>query len=229
MSSNPFEFRDDEITGPIRLFPLPKLVMFPSVVQPLHIFEPRYRAMMREAIDTDRLITLATLAPGWEADYDGRPSIHPTVCIGRIASFQELPDGRFNLLLAGVARGRVIREAPPHKLFREAEVVVIKDVEPSDEKVVRSIREQILLGVAQVMSAVPGLDQQLRQIAQSNVSLGALVDIVAYSLDLPEEKKIEILSAGEVKKRAELVGSGVQDILCHLPPKYPYPPAFSAN
>src|SRR5437868_12939738 len=88
--------------GVIRLFPLPKLVLFPGAMQPLHIFEPRYRQMTADALAGDRLIAMVLPRPGWEKDYYGRPAIHTTACIGTITSDQRLDDGRFNILLRGV-------------------------------------------------------------------------------------------------------------------------------
>src|SRR3954468_6275909 len=76
-----------------RLFPLPNLVLFPHVIQPLHVFEPRYRQLMQDALDSDRLMALALLKPGWEEDYHQRPPVHPVVCIGRIFKEERLEDG----------------------------------------------------------------------------------------------------------------------------------------
>ena len=95
----------DDFAGLVRLFPLPDLVMFPHVVQPLRVFEPRYVAMLEDATQDDQLITMALLQPGWEADYDGQPPIHSTVCVGRVISQSQQTDGSYNLLLAGLARG----------------------------------------------------------------------------------------------------------------------------
>src|SRR5215510_11390422 len=91
-------------TGTARLFPLPNLVFFPHVMQPLHIFEPRYRQMTADALAGDRLIALVLPTPGWEADYAGRPAIHPVVCLGQVVTEQRLEDGRYNLLLRGLTR-----------------------------------------------------------------------------------------------------------------------------
>ena len=74
--------------GKVRLFPLPNLVLFPEVMQPLHIFEPRYRQMTADALAGDRLIALGLLRPGWEADYDGKPAIYPVACLGRVVPGQ---------------------------------------------------------------------------------------------------------------------------------------------
>src|SRR3954471_21363862 len=96
--------------GVIRLFPLPNLVLFPGAMQPLHIFEPRYRQMTVDALAGDRLIGMALPRPGWENDYVGKPAIHPVVCVGRILAEQRLADGRFNILLRGLRRARVVEE-----------------------------------------------------------------------------------------------------------------------
>ena len=70
-------FPPDEFAGTARLFPLPNLVLFPHVVQPLHIFEPRYRQLMADALADDRLIAMALLRPGWEEDYHRKPADPP--------------------------------------------------------------------------------------------------------------------------------------------------------
>ena len=105
MSDDPTSLGD--FSGRARLFPLPNLVLFPSVVQPLHIFEPRYRQLMEDALKDDRLIAMALLQPGWEDDYYKNPPIYPVVCLGRVHKEERLPDGRWNLLLHGLARARV--------------------------------------------------------------------------------------------------------------------------
>src|SRR5438094_666924 len=105
-------------TGTARLFPLPNLVLFPHVVQPLHVFEPRYRQMTADALAGDRLIALALLKPGWEDAYDGRPPVYPVACLGRVVADQLLPDGRYNLLVRGLARMRVHGEVSDDKPYR---------------------------------------------------------------------------------------------------------------
>ena len=75
-------FSFEGFSGRVRLFPLPNLVLFPHVMQPLHIFEPRYRHLLEDALADDRLITMAALKPGWETDYEGRPPLYPVACLG---------------------------------------------------------------------------------------------------------------------------------------------------
>ena len=76
------------------LFPLPNVVLFPSVFLPLHIFEPRYREMVADALASDRMIGMVLLRPGWERDYEGRPPVYPIGCTGVITHVERQPDGR---------------------------------------------------------------------------------------------------------------------------------------
>jgi len=94
----------------IPIFPLPGVVLFPNVFLPLHIFEPRYRAMVAAALRGDRIIGMTLLRPGYEADYDGRPPVYATGCAGLITHSEPLPDGRYNIVLRGLEKFRVVGE-----------------------------------------------------------------------------------------------------------------------
>lgn len=94
----------------IPIFPLPDLVLFPTVSVPLRIFEPRYRALVEDALQSDRIIGLVTLKPGFEANYEGRPPIYPIGCAGVITSAERLPGGEFNLVVRGLVKVRVTGE-----------------------------------------------------------------------------------------------------------------------
>src|SRR3954466_8391179 len=92
------------------LFPLPTVVLFPNVYLPLHIFEPRYREMVSDALDGDRLIGMVLLRPGWQQEYEGRPPVYPIGCSGVITHVEKQQDGRYNLVLRGLERFRIIEE-----------------------------------------------------------------------------------------------------------------------
>jgi len=93
----------------VGVFPLPHVVLFPEVSLPLHIFEPRYRALLRDALAGDGRIAMAVLKPGYEEDYEGCPDVYPTACVGRIVEHEALPDGRSDLILRGEAVVRIER------------------------------------------------------------------------------------------------------------------------
>lgn len=114
-----------DYSQPIALFPLPQCVLLPHIASPLHIFEPRYRAMVRDALASEAPIAMAILdeedwatvhasPPEIAIQPDASPRLRPTVCVGVIYQHQELPDGRYMLLLAGVARARLVREVAMH-------------------------------------------------------------------------------------------------------------------
>src|SRR3982750_4766828 len=96
--------------GYARLFPLPNLVFFPHVMQPLHIFEPRYREMTADALAGDRYIALVLPLPNGEENIAADPELHTVACLGRIVAEQKLDDGRYNILLRGLSRIHLVRE-----------------------------------------------------------------------------------------------------------------------
>jgi Lon protease-like protein len=102
----------------IPIFPLPNAVLFPNVFMPLHIFEPRYRAMVSDALEGDRIIGMVLLKAGYEPAYEGRPPIFPIGCAGVITHSEPLPDGRFNIVLKGIEKFRVTGEdqSKPYRL-----------------------------------------------------------------------------------------------------------------
>jgi Lon protease-like protein len=123
----------------IPLFPLPNVVLFPSVFLPLHIFEMRYRVMVDAALNGDRIIGMVLLRPGWEGDYAGRPAVYPIGCAGVITHAERLPDGRFNVVLRGMEKFRIAAEAHEQP-YRIAEVVPMP--EPSAESVRPQMRDE---------------------------------------------------------------------------------------
>jgi Lon protease-like protein len=89
------------------LFPLPDVVFFPKTLLPLHVYEPRYRALTSEALEQNQPICTALLKPGWEADYYGSPEVYPVGCVGRIVHHEKLSDGRYNITLDGLTKVRI--------------------------------------------------------------------------------------------------------------------------
>ena len=118
------------------IFPLPNVVLFPHVFLPLHIFESRYRAMVADALEGDRMIGMVLLRPGWEGEYEGRPPVYPIGCAGLITHHEPLPDGRSNIVLRGVSKFRVLGEQDD-RLYRVAEI------ESIDEQLVSQDRDEI--------------------------------------------------------------------------------------
>ena len=110
----------------IPLFPLPGVVLLPGTLLPLHIFEPRYRAMVADALRGDRRIGMAMIKPGREMT-GPTPEVYPVGGAGRIVEFDQLADGRYDIVLEGEFRYRVLQESPPAP-YRVAEVEELDSV-----------------------------------------------------------------------------------------------------
>lgn len=106
----------------ISIFPLPGAILFPGMQLPLHIFEPRYRALVKDALARDRRIGM--IQP--QQAIEGAP-LYAIGCLGRIDEVEALPDGRFNLVLEGVARFRMVRELDAATPFRQIEAELIEE------------------------------------------------------------------------------------------------------
>jgi uncharacterized protein len=127
----------------IPIFPLPNVVLFPNVFLPLHIFEPRYRAMVADALRGDRIIGMTLLRPGFEADYEGRPPVYATGCAGLITHSEALPDGRFNIVLRGMEKFRITGE-DDSRAYRLAHIDAIPEVVgESERRLVRQRRQRL--------------------------------------------------------------------------------------
>lgn len=128
----------------VPLFPLPNVVLFPSVFLPLHIFEPRYREMVSDALAGDHVIGIALLKPGWEPDYEGRPPVFDIGCSGVITHFERLDDGQYNIILRGLERFRILEEdhQRPYRLA-SVEPIVERTIEAADREELREVRHRL--------------------------------------------------------------------------------------
>jgi uncharacterized protein len=219
--------------GVARLFPLPNLVLFPQVVQPLHIFEPRYRQLTAHALASDRYLALALLKPGWETAYEGNPAIHPVVCLGRIVADQQLEDGRYNLLLRGVSRARIVKELTGSTLYRNARVELVADVNPPAVEAASDLRKKLARLARAWLPQQKTMREQLDELFGSELDVATLCDVFGFALPLPLEFKQHLLETADVARRA-------QQLLAHLEANAPveaadqteprgYPPGFSDN
>jgi uncharacterized protein len=109
-----------ESSGVTPLFPLPDVVFFPKTLLPLHVYEPRYRELVADALEQGGDICTALLKPGWEADYYGTPEVYPVGCAGKIVQHEKLSDGRYNIILDGITKVRIedAVRLTPYRLVR---------------------------------------------------------------------------------------------------------------
>lgn len=218
-------------SGVARLFPLPNVVLFPFVMQGLHIFEPRYRQMTADALADDRLLALALLRPGWEGDYEGRPALYPVACVGRIVADQRLDDGRYNLQLRGVSRVRLVKEVENGKPYRSARVEVLTETPVGSPETEKELRRRLGKALPRWCPAQEPAGV-FRKLLKSNLLAGMVCDILAYALPLPVEAKQRLLETLDVEERVRLL---LQTLEADTPPAAAdpggpkFPPDFSAN
>jgi len=179
------------------LFPLPNVVLFPNVFLPLHIFEPRYRAMTADALASDRLIGMVLLRPGWEQEYEGRPPVYRIGCSGVITHAERLPDGRYHVVLRGLDRFRIVQE-DHERAYRRA--IVEPEPEPplvgEDKRTVHTFRSKLESILAQHVRAADG------QIPKAMPDED-LVNALAQYLDLEPLEKQALLEEPGIRTRAE--------------------------
>jgi len=181
----------------IPIFPLPNVVFFPRMPLPLHIFEPRYRAMVRDAVKGARLIGMALLRGDWQQDYAGRPDIFGVGTVGELARTEELPDGRFDIVLRGL-REFVIHRELARAPYREAVVSwrdPPRDVLPAR---MRSGIGDLVLRYLQRTGRAGG-DTHL---VETGVDDETFVNFLAQNLDLDQLEKQALLEAATLGDRA---------------------------
>jgi uncharacterized protein len=201
---------DEELAG-LPVFPLPRVVLLPGGVLPLHLFEPRYRMMASDCTTRGpAVIAMAMLAPGWEGDYEGRPAIRPIAGAGRIVAHRRNPDGSHDLVLEGVARVRLAEVMDAARPYRVARATVLADEDEDEPGLLRRALEPVLATAASLAalerrSALPALD--LRG------PVGSVVDRLAERWVHDAPTRQEILEALSVPARVALVGDALVGLL----------------
>lgn len=194
-------------SGIVRLFPLPNLVVFPGVVQALHIFEPRYRAMTEDSLAADNLISLCLLRQDEGlVDSSEKPEIHETVCICRIVANNKMGDGKFNLIVVGVKRAEIVRELAVDQPYRMAEVRVIEDEFLVSTDQIKDLRKRLIdschsIGIFDKLTQ----NEEINKILSNDMALGFLADLIAFVSPLNCEQRQTILESTDVENRCMLL------------------------
>ncbi len=187
------------------IFPLPNLVFFPNTRLPLHVFEPRYRQMVTDAIEADKRFGIVLLRPGWETDYFGAPAVHTCGTLGTIEQAVPLDDGRFNILVRGDVRFRIVDEVGSVP-YRTARVVASPEVRQRAEDAYA--QREWLAELARLY--LKYLPDQMAVPEIETVGLDALANALIMSLNLEVEEKQKLLEIDDLIARAERVGAELQ-------------------
>ena len=224
----------DSFSGVVRLFPLPNVVLFPGVVQALHIFEPRYKLMVEEAIAGDQLIAMAMVKPEQLSTAGDRPALFDTICIGKIMTHTKLEDGRYNVLLAGVRRARILEEVNFELDFRKARVELLLDSESGEpEDQLQDVRKQVVDQFLKMLPSQSHLDRaSLDTLLESDVGTGQLVDLICYSCGAQPMELQQALEIDSVVQRARFILKIMRRLAKQIDSSGPvsdFPPNFSLN
>jgi Lon protease-like protein len=194
----------------VPLFPLPNVVLFPRAVLPLHIFEERYKAMTSDAIQGSKQIAMALLKPGWEKNYHGVAAIEPVVCVGTILAHERLEDGKYNLLLQGITRAKVVREVTQQP-YRTAELTPVVELKWLEIDLSNQRRHLISILSNYRFSDVP-LCKRFLEMLGGLVSTTDILDLIAFNLIDDVQAKQQLLAEPDPRKRADRVASGLEKL-----------------
>ena len=184
------------LSAVLPIFPLPNVVLFPGVFLPLHIFEPRYREMIADALAGDRLIGMALLRPGWDREPTESPSVFSIGCAGLISHVEQLDDGGYNIVLRGIERFRIVDEEC-ERSYRLARVDYLEDtMTAGDRDTLRRQRQKVerLLTVSTEFPDHP---------FPSNLSDEEVINALAQYLDLEPMERQALLECHNVASRCD--------------------------
>lgn len=188
----------------IPIFPLPNTVFFPKTLLPLHIFEPRYRSMVEDARANENLIGMVLLKSGWEKDYFGNPQVHDIACVGEIQYTEKLQDGKYNIMLYGLSRVRILKFVQS-KPYRVAQVKYLKETRFDPHELNEHEESESFINLVRTYLTEVGVDDPDELLELQSHSLESIVNHVACILDFSTAEKQMLLEADILSTRYEKV------------------------
>lgn len=210
---------------PVPVFPLPGVVLFPHAELGLHVFELRYRTMVRDALSGERLIALATLEPGWERDYHGSPAFHSLGCVARFEEVVWLPNDRYDLRVRGAVRvrfGKQAREFP----YRACHVELDPEAPYTESDPLAQIALQGLLEERSRLAPLGSEVWLAPPALEGSEPLATVTAVLATTLRLPADVKLALLAEDDVPERARQLRERMRRM---GPAATPGPPTVSPN
>jgi Lon protease-like protein len=200
------------------IFPLPNCVLLPGGLLPLHVFEPRYRELTRDCLADSRLLAIARLVPGHEAQYFGRPPIFPHAGLGRIICSDELSDGRFHILLRGVGRVKVEAELDADRSYRRARATLLEDRATARPAIARERYQQLVSLCDRLADVLEEGGAQLRELVRSQACEADCADVLTAALVTDPDDRQTLLESLDPADRLERAITHVGRLLCELAP-----------
>lgn len=191
-------------TTRLSIFPLAGALLFPRMHLPLNIFEPRYRAMISDAMARDRRIGMVQPRPTLPANAANRverPALFDIGCVGKIAEFEASEDGRYNLILEGLSLFRIVRELDVATAFRQVEAELIAG--PASPEMLSLSRRSALESESRTFADAQGYAVDWDAVARLDDE--SLVNGIAQIAPFDVAAKQALLEAGGIENRAELI------------------------
>ena len=196
----------------VAIFPLSSIQLFPHALLPLHIFEPRYRAMTRACLEGDRRFAICALETGASEATQEHPAVRPLCGLGEIVAHDELPDGRYHLLVRGLARIRITRELRPPTPYRMVEAELARDLYRPGVDL--SLARRSLLAICErLAAALPSGGDTLRALCRETADPSSVADVLAAALVTAPEARQELLETLDVAARLDRVSDLVAALL----------------
>jgi len=197
----------------IPIFPLQGLVLFPHTHLPLHIFEPRYVKMVRDALDSDKYIATANIKHADEQTYFQKPPINKIITHARVIDYEELPDNRYYILLEGICRCRIIEELPTHP-YRMVKCESLTDDFPTQEKeMVQQVRGELIELIQKLAQITEDLQDRLKNLENTHLHPGIIADVVASMVVNDPYARQSILEESNILRRIRKVIIQVSNLL----------------
>jgi hypothetical protein len=181
------------------------------------VFEPRYRALARDCLEGKQFMGIARLRPGFETTYYGRPPVYERFGVGRIICSEELPDGRFALVVRGVARCELARELPADRAYRQVEARMLAD-SIVDEAEASDHHRRLVALCDRLAEVIDEGGPQLRDLVRSFDEPGPCADAIAAALVMDIDARQELLEACDPMVRIQRTLGHVSHMLCELAP-----------
>jgi Lon protease-like protein len=194
----------------LAIFPLPDVVLFPGQLLPLHVFEPRYRALVADTLEGSNLICVPRLRPGYEAQYEGRPPVYEVAGVGMMVASERLGDGRYHIVLRGVGRVHIEAELPAERVYRLVRSRLLDDGRSAAGAAALDAAHQTLVALCDRLAA--GVDEDgdvLRQLARAAITPGGCADVVAAALVRDADTRQRLLEECDPAERLDLVTAHV--------------------
>lgn len=199
------------------IFPLPEATLFPGAVVPLHVFEPRYRELTRDALAGTKLLALARLKPGFEREYQGRPAVFEVCGAGQIIDHVLYADGRYDIVLRGLSRVRIVRELPPERAYRQVNAVLIPDL-PADRALGSGLQTKIAALWHDLAPHLPPGVRDLHALTEDAEDLGAFSDRIA-AIMADAEISMRVLAEPDPCERLQALLTHLQALCDTLRPR----------